>query len=247
MSTTGYPDGPPVRVGISAIDMATGLTAFGGIMTALYNRRGGAGGAWVRVSLLETALSLLGYQAVLTLQAGVVPKPEGTGLAVMAPYQGFRAADGWVQAGAPNDAAWRRFAAALGRPELADDPRFLRNQDRLDNRPALLALIEPIIATQPVATWVERFEAHGVATAPMHTLDQVVRHEQVLANDMVVQVEAPDGKTQKVVGLPFKLSSHEEPARRAAPQVGADTDAVLREILGLNEADIAALRADGSI
>ena len=247
MSTTGYPDGPPVRVGISAVDMATGLTAFGGVMTALYTRKSGGGGSWVRVSLLETALSLIGYQAVAALQAGVIPKREGTGIAVMAPYQAFRTSDGWIQAGASNDAAWRRFATAIGRPELTDDPRFRRNQDRLDNRTALLAEIEPIIATATAEEWVERFDTNGVAVAPMHTLDQVLSHPQVLANDMVVAVETSDGGTQPVLGAPFKLSSHQGVAKTAAPDVGADTDAVLRDVLGLTDNEVAALRADGSV
>ena len=247
MSTTGYPDGPPVRVGISAVDMATGLTAFGGVMTALYTRKSGGGGSWVRVSLLETALSLIGYQAVAALQAGVIPKREGTGIAVMAPYQAFRTSDGWIQAGASNDAAWRRFATAIGRPELTDDPRFRRNQDRLDNRAALLAEIEPIIATATAEEWVERFDTNGVAVAPMHTLDQVLSHPQVLANDMVVAVETSDGGTQPVLGAPFKLSSHQGVAKTAAPDVGADTDAVLRDVLGLTDNEVAALRADGSV
>jgi crotonobetainyl-CoA:carnitine CoA-transferase CaiB-like acyl-CoA transferase len=247
MSTTGEPDGPPLRVGISAVDMATGLTAFGGIMTALYKRKCGGGGDWVRVSLLETALSLIGYQAVSTLQAGVLPKREDTGLAVMAPYQAFRAKDGWLQAGAPNDAAWRRFATALGRAELADDPRFLRNQDRLDNRPALLALIEPIIASATVEEWIERLDKAGVACAPMHTMDQVVRHPQVLANDMVVEVETMDGGKQKVLGAPFKLNEHSGVAKRAAPLLGADTWSVLRDVLGLSVAEISALRAEGAM
>ncbi|MGE0419688.1 MAG: CaiB/BaiF CoA transferase family protein [Acetobacteraceae bacterium] len=247
MSTTGFPGGPPVRVGPSAVDMATGLTAFGGIMTALYTRKSGGGGSWVRVSLLETALSLIGYQAVLAVQAGVIPKPEGTSLAVMAPYQAFKASDGWLLAGAPNDPAWRRFATAIKRPELADDPRFLRNPDRLENRPALLAEIEPVIATATVAEWISRFDAQGVACAPIQGLGDVVQHPQVLANDMVVEIQNRDGTTQKVVGAPFKLSTHEGIAKTSAPDIGADTDAILDEILGLSAEEIAALHADGSV
>ena len=192
-------------------------------------------------------MSLIGYQAVAALQAGVIPKREGTGIAVMAPYQAFRTSDGWIQAGASNDAAWRRFATAIGRAELTDDPRFRRNQDRLDNRAVLLAEIEPIIATATAEEWVERFDKNGVAVAPMHTLDQVLAHPQVLANDMVVDVETSDGGTQKVLGAPFKLSSHEGVAKTAAPDVGADTDAVLRDVLGLSDGEIAVLRADGSV
>jgi len=247
MSTTGYPDGPPVRVGPSAVDMATGIVAFGGVMTALYKRRNGEGGSWVRASLLETALSLIGYQAVLALQAGVVPKPEGTGLAVMAPYQAFRASDGWLLAGAPNDPAWRRFAGVIGRPELADDPRFLTNLDRIANKPALLAEIEPSFGSATVAEWVARFDKAGVACGPVQTIDQVITHPQVLANDMVVEVANRDGTTQKVLGRPFKLTGSDTVAPVGAPDLGQDTDLVLRDILGLDQDTIAALRAEGAV
>jgi crotonobetainyl-CoA:carnitine CoA-transferase CaiB-like acyl-CoA transferase len=247
MSTTGYPDGPPVRVGPSAIDMATGIVAFGGIMTALYRRKNGEGGAWVRASLLETALSLIGYQAVLALQAGVIAKPEGTGLAVMAPYQAFRASDGWLLAGAPNDAAWRRFAGVIGRPELPEDPRFLTNQDRIANKPALIAEIEPCFAAATVAEWVARFDAAGVACGPVQTLDQVVTHPQVLANHMVVEVTDQAGMAQKLLGRPFKFADDETLARTAAPALGQDTETVLRDLLGYDQASIMALRAEGAV
>ena len=247
MSTTGYPGGPPVRVGPSAVDMATGIVAFSGIMTALYKRKNGEGGSWVRASLLETALTLIGYQAVLALQVGVIPKPEGTGLAVMAPYQAFQASDGWLLAGAPNDPAWRRFAGVVGRPELADDPRFLRNQDRLDNKPALLAEIEPCFGSATVMEWVARFDKAGVACGPVQTIDQVINHPQVLANDMVVDVANPDGTTQKVLGRAFKISDALDIAPTGAPDLGQDTDAVLRDLLGMDAAAIAALRAEGAV
>ena len=247
MSTTGYPDGPPVRVGPSAVDMATGIVAFGGVMTALYQRKAGGGGAWVRASLLETALSLIGYQAVLAVQAGVIPKPEGTGLAVMAPYQAFRASDGWLLAGAPNDAAWRRFAGVIGRPELVDDPRFRTNLDRIAHKPELIAEIEPSFPGATVAEWVERFDAAGVACGPVQTLDQVVAHPQVLANDMIVEVANPDGTTQKVVGRPFKMTGAEAVAPTGAPDLGQHTEEVLRDVLGMDAAGIAALRAHGAI
>lgn len=247
MSTTGYPDGPPVRVGPSAVDMATGIVAFGGIMTALYKRKNGEGGSWVRASLLETALSLIGYQAVLALQAGVIPKPEGTGLAVMAPYQAFRASDGWLLAGAPNDAAWRRFAGVINRSELVDDPRFRTNLDRIANKPALIAEIEPSFPSATVSEWVERFDAAGVACGPVQTLDQVITHPQVLANDMVVEVANRDGSTQKVIGRAFKLTGAEDVAPTGAPDLGQDTDAVLGGLLGMTAGDIAALRAEGAL
>lgn len=227
--------------------MATGIVAFGGIMIALYRRKNGEGGAWVRALLLETALSLIGYQAVLALQAGVIARPEGTGLAVMAPYQAFRASDGWLLAGAPNDASWRRFAGVIGRPELPEDARFLTNQDRIANKPALTAEIEPRFATATVAGWVARFDAAGVACGPVQSLDKVVAHPQVLANEMVIEVTDKSGMAQKVLGRPFKFADDASAASTAAPALGQDTETVLRDLLGYDAAAIAALRVEDAV
>jgi crotonobetainyl-CoA:carnitine CoA-transferase CaiB-like acyl-CoA transferase len=135
----------------------------------------------------------------------------------------------------------------IGRPELADDPRFLRNQDRLDNKPALLAEIEPCFGSATVMEWVARFDKAGVACGPVQTIDQVINHPQVLANDMIVDVANPDGTTQKVLGRAFKISDALDIAPTGAPDLGQDTDAVLRDLLGMDAAAIAALRAEGAV
>lgn len=246
MSTTGIVDGPPIRCGVSYIDMSTGLSSYGGIVTALLARERTGQGTWVRGSLMETAVALLGYHAVAWLQAGILPQPQGSGSWHLVPYQAFRCRDGYMLAGAPNDAAWTRFCDALGWPELAHDPRFAGNAARVEQRAVLVPLLEQRFIRRPVAEWMTRFEAYTVACAPLHTLDQVLTHPQVLANHMVVQAADRDGAAQNLVGTPFKLGDGGGTADRAPPALGADTDAVLTEVLGFAPAEIASMHAAGT-
>lgn len=241
MSTTGVVGGSPVRCGVSFIDMSTGLSAYGGIVTALLARERTGRGTWVRGSLMETAVALLGYHAVAWMQAGVLPTPQGSGSWHLVPYQAFRCCDGYMLAGAPNDAAWARFCDALEWPELAQDARFASGASRVEQRNTLVPLLEERFGSRPVAYWVERFEARNVACAPLHTVDQVMTHPQVLANQMVVAAQDANGETQQLVGTPFKLAEGGGTAVGAPPTLGADTDAVLAE-LGLSGTEIEALR-----
>lgn len=241
MSTTGVVGGSPVRCGVSFIDMSTGLSAYGGIVTALLARERTGHGTWVRGSLMETAVALLGYHAVAWMQAGVLPTPQGSGSWHLVPYQAFRCADGYMLAGAPNDAAWARFCEALEWTELAQDARFASGASRVEQRNTLVPMLEERFGRRPVAYWAERFEARNVACAPLHTVEQVMAHPQVLANHMVVAARDAQGETQQLVGTPFKLTDGGGTAATAPPALGVDTDAVLAE-LGLSAAEIQALR-----
>ena len=247
MSTTGVPNGPPVRSGVSFIDMSTGLGLYGGIVTALLGREKTGRGTWVRGSLLETAVSLLGYHAVGWMHSGLLPEPQGSGSGHLVPYQAFRCQDGFMLAGAPNDGAWNRFCDALEWPDLAREPRFHGNVARVEQRDTLIPMLEDRFACHPVAYWVDRFEARGVACAPIHTVDQVMTHPQVLANGMRLQASNADGTTQDLLGTPFKLAEGGGAAITAAPALGFDTDAILADTLGLSPDDIAALRAAGAL
>jgi crotonobetainyl-CoA:carnitine CoA-transferase CaiB-like acyl-CoA transferase len=246
MSTTGIVDGPPMRCGVSFIDMSTGISTYGGIVTALLARERTGQGTWVRGSLMETSVALLGYHAVAWLQAGILPQPQGSGSWHLVPYQAFRCQDGYMLAGAPNDAAWARFCDALEWPELACDARFTGNAARVEQRLVLVPLLEERFMRRPVAYWIERFEARTVACAPLHTLDQVLTHPQLLANHMVVQATDPDGVAQDLVGTPFKLGDGGGTATSAPPTLGADTDGVLNEVLGFTPAEIASMHAAGT-
>lgn len=247
MSTTGHEGGPPVRIGVSCIDLTTGMVAYGGIVTALVKRMHGGGGSHVTASLLETAISLLGYHAVAYLQAGKLPTKEGSGVWHLVPYQSFQCRDGHILVGATNDTAWRRFCDAIGRNDLDADARFHTNDQRLKHRPVLVKLLEDVFATNTVAHWIARFDAKGVAASPINTLDQALAHPQVAANHMVVPVKDAEGRELPTLGMPFKLSGDASYATRAAPQLGADTEDVLRAELGMDATAIARLREQGAL
>lgn len=242
MSMTGLEGEPPVRTGLSFIDMATGLAAYGAILTALMARATTGRGTVVRTSLLETGVSLLSYHGVAWLAAGITPKREGSGVWHLVPYQAFLCTDGYVLVGAPNEAAWQRLCVALERPGLAADPRFTTNADRVTHRAALIPLLSARFAEKDAAHWVAQLEAHRVAVSPINRLDQVLTHPQVLANDMVVQ--AGDAR---LLGTPFKLADGGGVASAPPAPLGCNTDTILRDELGLHDAAIDALRADAVI
>jgi len=246
MSTTGIANGPPIRSGVSFIDMSTGLSLYGGIVTALLGREKTGRGTWVRGSLLETAVALLGYHAVGWMQSGQMPEPQGSGSGHLVPYQAFQCQDGFILAGAPNDAAWKRFCDALDSPDLAADPRFQDNVARVAQRDVLIPSLEDRFGRHRVDYWAGRFEARGVACAPIHTVDQVMTHPQVLANAMRLRAANADGTTQDLIGTPFKLEDGGGTAPTAAPALGADTDAILADTIGLSAERIGALRAAGA-
>ena len=244
---TGEPDRPPVRLGVAAIDMSTGMLAYSGIVSALLARERGAGGQRVDASLLESGVTLLGYQGVAWTAGGVLVEREGAGFTRISPYGVYRARNGELLVGAPSDAMWAKLCDVLDAAHLMDDPRYASNETRCQHDDALRADLEAILATEDVKTWTGRLEDAGVATAPMNRLDQVLQDEQVLANDMVVTAARPDGSTVDLLGLPFKLSGTPGKPGAAPPEPGQHNEAVFADLLGLSQDDIEGLRKDGAI
>lgn len=223
MSVTGEADRPPVRVGPSIIDMGAALWSVIGILAALERRHATGEGCAVDTSLYETSLSWMTVPVALHLATGRDPGRTGSEAAMIVPYKAYRASDKYLVIAAGNDALFARFAGVIGRPEWACDPRFRDNALRVENREALNAMIDTIVATAPAAHWVGVLDAVGVPSAPLQSVSEVLAHEQTRALDMVRPM--PDSE-MSLMSLPLRFDGERFPFRCAPPALGADTDTV---------------------
>jgi formyl-CoA transferase len=246
MSVTGEPEGPPMKVGVAIADITTGMFAAAAILAALRHRDRTGQGQRVEVSLLESVVGWLANVAMNYLVSGELPRRYGNAHPNVVPYQAFATSDGWVAIGVGNDAQFRRFCDVIGRPELADDPRFRTNSDRVINRDVLIPILEEIFKTRTTDEWIEALTAAELPCGPINTLDRVFRHPQVLHRRMVEEIDHPTAGRIKLVGIPYKFSATPLAIRRHPPTLGEHTEEVLRE-LGYSEAEVAALRAEGAI
>ncbi len=246
MSVTGEPEGPPMKVGVAIADITTGMFAAAAILAALRHRDRTGQGQRVEVSLLESVVGWLANVAMNYLVSGELPRRYGNAHPNVVPYQAFATTDGWVAIGVGNDAQFRRFCDVIGRPELADDPRFKTNSDRVINRDALIPILEAVFKTRTTDEWIEALTAAELPCGPINTLDRVFQHPQVLHRRMVEEIEHPTAGRIKLVGIPYKFSETPLAIRRHPPTLGEHTEEVLRE-LGYSEAEVAALRAEGAI
>lgn len=246
MGTTGEEGGPPVKVGVAVTDIAAGMFAAFGIMAALHARSRTGRGQFVDASMLDAQVAWMTYQAGAYFATGENPKRLGSAHPSLVPYQSFAARDGYVNVAVGSEAIWSRFAAAIGAPHLADDPRFRTNADRVRHRQALIALLEPIFAGRSMAEWAAAFESAGVPAGPIYQMSDLFSDPQVQHRGLVVEIEHPKAGRIKQTGLPLKLS--ETPGRIAAPPplLGQHTEPILRE-LGYSAGEITGLREHGAI
>jgi crotonobetainyl-CoA:carnitine CoA-transferase CaiB-like acyl-CoA transferase len=247
MSITGFPDGPPTRVGASVADVLAGMTAFQGILLALVRRQRTGEGAQVDASLLESVLAPLSYHASAYLLAGEVPARLGNRHPSLAPYETFEAADGHVIVGVGNDALWRAFCAAAGLADLAADPRYATNADRVRNYPALRGRIAPVLRARRVEEWLALLEGAGVPCGRVRTVAEALESEQVRARGLLLEVAHPRIGAGRYLGSPIHLSGAGRGSRRPPPLLGEHTQEVLAERLGLSPAEVEELRRQGVV
>jgi crotonobetainyl-CoA:carnitine CoA-transferase CaiB-like acyl-CoA transferase len=242
MSATGSDGGAPVKVGVPITDLGAGLFAVVGILAALRARRVTGRGQFVDTSLFEAGVALSQWEATQYWYTGEVPRGLGTAHRLNAPYQAFRASDGHFTVGAAKDNLWTRFATLLDLPHLIADPRFDTVGHRLKNRAALEALVEAVTAGRPRAHWLAKCEEAGIPAGPIYTVPEAHADVHARARGMVQELPHPQIGRVKTLGNPVKMSATPPQLRKAAPMLGADTDAILQEA-GYGGAEIAALRA----
>jgi len=246
MSVTGEPDGPPGKCGVSVIDFAGGYAGMVGLMVGLFDAQRTGVGRDVDVSLLDTAVSMLSYFAVWTLNRDwVAERTRDSAHQTLVPAQNFPTRDGWIVVFCNKDKFWRDLVETLGVPELAEDARFGSFADRLANREALLPLLRARFETRTTADWLDRLRGR-VPCAPVNDVRQALADPQVLARDMIVDVEHPEFGTLREVRSPVRTEGEIRQPRRA-PRLGEHTDSILRDVLGYGDGTIARLRTAGVI
>jgi crotonobetainyl-CoA:carnitine CoA-transferase CaiB-like acyl-CoA transferase len=246
MSVTGQPGGPPAKSGTSVADINAGLLAALGIVSALVARATTGRGQLVETSLMEAAVQQTYWQSATFFATGVNPGPTGSAHLLTAPYQAFETRDGWINVGGANQANWERIAKVIGRPELATDPRFRANADRMRNIAELAALIGERLRERPSAEWIAAFEAAGVPAGPVNRIGDMLADPQVAAREMVIEVDHPRAGRTRALGMPIKFSETRGELTRPAPLLGQHSREVL-EALGYAAAEIEALARGGAV
>ena len=246
MSVNGHPGQEPARVGTSIVDMGTGMWAALGVLAGLRQREATGRAVEVTTALFETALMWVSYHLMSYLGSGEVPQPQGSGTAMIAPYQAFPTADGYVMIGAASDALFQRLATALEAPALGSDPRFTDNPSRVRHREAVVEAVAVLTRARKTDELLERLRAAGVPSAPICTMDQVVQAPQTAASGMLVGAPHPRLPDYRSVGLPIQWDGRRPEVRRVPPRLGEHSADVLTT-LGYTLDDVRNLKKQGLI
>jgi len=252
MSITGQPDGAPgaepMKVGVAVVDLFTGLYASNAILAALMHARATGQGQHVDIALFDVQAAMLANQATNFFVSGKAPGRMGNAHPNLAPYQPFATADGALVIAVGNDGQFRALCRAIGADDLGTDSRFLTNALRVEHRAELVQALAPFLTLRTTDGWIEALEAAGVPCGPINTIDRVFAEPQGQQRGLVVAQARPDlAEPVQTVASPMRLSKTPVSYRRAPPALGADTEAVLAEQLGLSAEDIAALRDAGVV
>lgn len=220
MSITGPPGGPPTRVGSSIGDIAAGLYAAIGIISALRHRDECGEGILVDVAMLDCQVALLENAIARFEISGQVPAPIGSRHPSITPFGAFAARDDLLIIAAGNDSLFTKLSNAVGRPDLPSDPRFSDNASRTEHESELRDELERALRTRDAAHWLSVLQQAGIPCSPIHDVADVLAHPQVLARNMVVAIEGDDADGLRVAGNPIKLSAYPDPETRGpAPRL----------------------------
>lgn len=247
MSITGQEGGLPTRVGTSVGDITAGLFCAIGILGALCCRdRTGIGQA-VDVAMLDCQVAILENAISRYLVNGVIPAPQGNRHPSIVPFETFETSDSNIMVSAGNDKLWASYCKVIGREELIEDPRFVTNPLRLENYAALRPIIAEEMKKKSLAEWSALLDEAGVPQSPVNNVAMVIDNPQVKARDMIVSVEHPVAGTVKMPGIPIKLSETPSEIKTAAPVLGANTADILKDLLGMSDDEVSALKECGAV
>lgn len=246
MSITGPAEGEPYKVGVAVVDVTTGLFASNAILVALHHRTQTGRGQYIDVALLDSQVAWLVNVAHNYFATGKTPGRYGNAHASIVPYETFPTADGHIAVGIGSDEQYRRLCRAIGRPDLADDPQYETNADRVTRRVALIGAMQQTFRGETTAVWHDRILAAKIPVSPINDIPTILNDPQIAARQMVQEVEHPTAGTIKLLGPVAKLSETPATIRTAPPLLGADTDEILAR-LGYDAAAIVQLRVDGVV
>jgi formyl-CoA transferase len=246
MSITGerddLPGGGPQKAGVAVSDLMTGMYATVAILAAVAQRHRTGRGQYIDMALFDSVVAMLANMNTNYLTTGKPPGRVGNSHTNIVPYQVFAAADGHVIIAVGNDGQYVKFCDVAGRPDLALDARFARNADRVRNRAVLVPLLEQVVRQRPVAFWAAGLEGAGVPCGPINTIAQALADPQIVARGLVIDLPHPLAGTVQLVGSPIRMSASPPALERAPPTLGQHTAEVLRELAGIDAAELQALR-----
>jgi crotonobetainyl-CoA:carnitine CoA-transferase CaiB-like acyl-CoA transferase len=242
MGITGPVDGAPYRVGISIIDLTTGMFASTAILAALYWRESTGEGQLIDLSLLDTSVAILANVATNYLVGGIEPSRMGNAHFNIAPYEVFRAGDRWFALGALNVRQWERLCQVVGLPQLKDDPRFTTNSNRVANRISLAEILNEAFLKQDASFWLEKLQQAEIPSGPINTIKDVFNHPQSATREMKLEIEHPTAGVIGLPGFPYKMSQTPAELRLPPPMLGEHNEEILTGLLGYSSEQVARLR-----
>ena len=230
MSVTGLAGQGPVRTGVAITDIAAGLFAALGVMTALIERQRTGKGRWVQTSLLQSCIALLDFQAARWLIDGEVPAQEGNHHPTGVPMGTFETADGAINIAAAGDSMFSKFCEVAGKREWLSDPRFSSNHTRFENRDILRQAVAEILKQSDSESWIEALNAAGVPCGPIYTIDEVFADAQVRHLNTTHRFTSPHIGELEILAQPIVMAGVKTDVRRAAPEMGEHGEEILAEL-----------------